>query len=71
MSNLSRTGILIVAVSLAPFAVLCATDAIGWTGPSTGCGFVVLAVAGGGLGTLLWLVGLIIAPNDAGATRRR
>ena len=68
MSRMSSIGILILAVSIAPFAVLCITDALGWTGPSTGCGFVALAVIGGGVGAVVWMVGLLSSPRQPRGT---
>lgn len=60
LSRLSRTGIWLALLSIAPFGLLCATDALGWTGPSTGCGLVALAAVGGPAGVLLWLVGVLV-----------
>lgn len=60
LSRLSRTGIWLALFSIAPFGLLCATDALGWTGPSTGCGLVALAAVGGPAGVLLWLLGVLV-----------
>jgi hypothetical protein len=60
LSRLSWTGIWLALFSIAPFGLLGATDALGWTGPSTGCGLVALAAIGGPVGVLLWLVGLLV-----------
>ena len=68
MSRMSIIGLLIIAVSIVPFALLCITDALGWTGPSTGCGFVALAVAGVPVGGFVWLVGMLVAPRQPGGT---
>lgn len=68
VSRLSSTGIWLALLSIAPFILLCAAEALGWTGPSTGCGFVAVAVGGGATGALLWLAGIFVAPSR-GMTR--
>ena len=68
MSRLSGIGLLLIAISIAPFALLCIADALGWTGPSTGCGFVALAVVGGAFGTVMFLIGLLASPRETKGT---
>jgi len=68
MSRVTGIGVLIFAISIVPFAVLCITDALGWTGPSTGCGLFVLAVVGGGVGTVVSVVGMLSSPRQPRGT---
>lgn len=64
LSRLSWVGVWIALLSIAPFALLCLTDGLGLTGPSTGCGLVVVAVGGAATGALLWLAGIFVAPSQ-------